>query len=75
MFEELQIHVQSSMLFTWLLTKAFLLVYLIKGWLKNSLIIHEEKRKEITTLSVVSYVIKNHICINFNFEFLDYVDF
>ena len=28
---------QSSMLFTWLLTKAFLLVYLIKCWLKNSL--------------------------------------
>jgi hypothetical protein len=46
MFEELQIHVQYSMLFTWLLTKAFLLVYLIKSWLQNSLIIHEGKDKE-----------------------------
>ena len=29
--------------------------------LKNSLIIHEEKTKEITAVSVVLYVIKNHV--------------
>jgi hypothetical protein len=29
--------------------------------LKNSLIIHEEKIKEITAVSVVLYVIKNHV--------------
>jgi hypothetical protein len=30
-------------------------------YLKNSLIIQEEKTKEITTVSVVLYVIKNHV--------------
>ena len=29
--------------------------------LKNSLMIHEEKTKEITTMSVVLYVMKNHV--------------
>ena len=28
---------------------------------KNSLIIHEEKTNEITAVSVVLYVIKNHV--------------
>ena len=30
-------------------------------YLKNSLIIHEENTKEITAVSVVLYVIKNHV--------------
>ena len=33
---------------------------MFKLLLKNSLIIHEEKTKEITAVSVVLYVIKNH---------------
>ena len=37
--------------------------------LKNSLIIHKEKTKEITSMSVVLYLIKNHV--NFSFDFLD----
>ena len=36
---------------------------------KNSLIIHKEKTKEITAMSVVLYLIKNHV--NFSFDFLD----
>ena len=46
--------------------------------IKNSLIIHEEKTKEITTVSVVLYVIKiMFIYINFSFDFLglDNVDY
>jgi hypothetical protein len=41
--------------------------------LKNSfIIIHEEKTKEITTVSVVLYVINNHVIYtNFGFDFLD----
>ena len=45
--------------------------------LKNS-IIHEEKTKKITTVSVVLYVVKNHVHLHkFNFDFfgLNNVDF
>jgi hypothetical protein len=42
---------------------------------KNSLRIHEEKRKEITAVSVVLYVIKNHVNFSFDFLGLDNVDF
>ncbi len=41
--------------------------------LKNSLIIHEENKKKITTVSVVLYVIKFHVnYINFSLDFENY---
>jgi hypothetical protein len=43
---------------------SYCILFYIYVFLKNSLIIHEEKTKEITTVSVVLYVIKNNVNVH-----------